>query len=177
MSNKKSWVVHCRYPKCNKIHETTLINKDDAIKYGKGNSYYHPDCLHIMQTINLIRDTFIHDVNPLSTRQQIGALVSIINNIVFTKAVDVDFLYFALNYFIKNKPGALKYPGGLHYIIQNEEVKAAWEKAKEWRIRSELKAKMEAESDNTEDIAELDLMGSNFSYKPQKERSFADILK
>jgi len=44
-------MVHCRYPKCMKLHESTELSKDDAVQGGK-NSYYHPDCYHMMQTVN-----------------------------------------------------------------------------------------------------------------------------
>ena len=62
-------MVHCRYPKCMKLHESTELSKDDAVQGGK-NSYYHPDCYHMMQTVNKIRDTFIKEIDPTLTGKQ-----------------------------------------------------------------------------------------------------------
>ena len=166
-------MVKCRYPKCKFLHESTELKKDDAVKGGKGSSYYHPDCYHTMQTVMEIRDLFVREIDPLLTGKQIGMLVSTINNIVLTKHVDVDYLEFALKYFIKYKPGALKHPGGLHYIIQSSEVSAAWKKLKEQKIKNEMK-----EQRALADV--YDESGLNtepdFEYKPLKTKSFEDIL-
>ena len=178
MANAK--MVHCRYPKCSKLHESTELKKEDAVKAGGKNSYYHPDCYHMAQTVNQIKDTFIKEINPMMTGQQIGMLVSTINNIVFGKNVEVDFLKFVVDYFIKYKPGALKYPAGLHYIIQDKDATAAWEKEKARNIREKLKAEIQ-KSVNKEDkgeISELDLNFGNgsFAYKPQNRTRFSNVL-
>ena len=51
---KKEKMVHCRYPKCSKLHDTTELKESEAVK-GGSRSYYHPDCYHIMQTVTQIR--------------------------------------------------------------------------------------------------------------------------
>lgn len=162
-------IVKCRYPKCNKLHETTEILKEDAIQHGK--SYYHADCLHIMLTVTEIRDLFYKNINQLMTGKQIGTLVATINNIVLEKGVDVDFLKFAVEYFIKYKPGKLQYPAGLHYIVQDKDVKNAWEKWQERTIKAELKMESKEYHEDTS------LNTPSFVYKPQKQKGFADILK
>ena len=173
-------MVHCRYPKCKFLHETTELLKDDAVKGGSKNSYYHPDCWHTMQTINQIRDTFVKEVNPMLTGQQIGQLVSIVNHMVFSKGISVEYIKFALEYYIKYKSGALKYPGGISYIVQNRDVEAAWKKQQEHIIREainkEIKERQEINNDPVDDIGGLLSTENTFVYKPQKSRSFADIL-
>ena len=72
MAKSKQSVVRCKYPKCLKLHATTEMNKEDAVKSGKGSSYYHPDCLHTMQTVNKIRDLFVKEINSMMTGKQIG---------------------------------------------------------------------------------------------------------
>lgn len=171
-------MVHCRYPKCMKLHETTELNKDEAVKGGSKNSYYHPDCWHTMQTVNKIRDLFIQKIDSTLTGKQIGMLVSTINNIIFTKKVDVDFLEFAVEYFIKNKPGKLRYPAGLHYIIQDRDAIGAWEKLRKQKMATEMKQKMEQlRQVNVEEVGALDAHENKIIYKPQKQTSFADILR
>lgn len=169
-------LVHCRYTKCDKLHESKELNKEDAVKGGQ-NSYYHPDCYHMMTTINYIRDRFIQEVNPLVTSQQIGTLVATINNIVFSKGFDVDCLAFILDYFIKYKPGALQMPQGLHYIIQNREAMNAWKKEQDRKVRDEMKVELkELNKNDVGEIGSWEIPSGEFTYKPQKPRSFADIL-
>lgn len=175
MAKSNIKIVHCRYPKCNKLHETTELKKEDAVQGGSKGNYYHPDCYHMMQTVNQIRDTFIKEVNSALTRQQIGALVSTIYNIVFTKGIDIDFIKFALDYFIKYKPGSLRQPYGLHYIIQNKDVISAWNKEKDRKIRKELKQQAAEMQDNDKEES-IDFSESSFKYVPQKSHGFADIF-
>ena len=174
MAKKTEQLVHCRYPKCMKLHETTELSKDDAVKGGSKNSYYHPDCWHVMQTINQIRDLFIHEINPAMTGKQIGTLVSAINNMVFGKNIDVDFIKFALEYFVKYKPGSLHQPFGMYYIVENYDVINAWKKEQDRRTRVEIS---ESQKENNKNIEELDLQQADFTYKPVKSKGFEDILR
>lgn len=167
-------MVNCRYPKCKFLHESTELLKEEATQGGKQKHYYHPDCFHTMQTVNEIRDLFIKEIDPTLTSKQIGTLVSTINNIIFSKKVGVDYLLFTLQYFIKYKPGALKYPAGLHYVIQDKDVKAAWEKEQKQKLREEIREQQKTITVNDEFI--LDSPESTFEYKPQKPKGFADIL-
>lgn len=174
MAKQKKSVIHCRYPKCFKLHDSTEMKKEDAVKGGKGNSYYHPDCYHTMQTVNEIRDLFHDNINPTMTGQQIGTLVSVINNLIFEKNVDVDYLKFALQYFIKYKPGKLHQPFGLHYIVQDRDVIAAWEREQQRKIHEEIK-KRQKETVMVEDEFELDLPEVENKAKNNKSK-FSNVL-
>lgn len=166
-------IVHCRYSKCNKLHESTELKKEDAIQGGNSSKYYyHPDCYHTMSTVNEIRDTFIREINPLITKQQVGMLVGIINDIVFNKHFDVDELKFILNYFIKNKKGALKYPAGLHYAIQDKDAISAWKKIQDKKIAHKVS---EYISSNDEFV--LNLPEHNIVNNINKKTKFSSILK
>ena len=169
-------LVHCRYPKCSKLHETTELKKEDAVKGGGKKSYYHPDCWHTLQTINKIRDLFFERINPLMTGKQIGMLVATINNMVFDKKIDVNFILFSLQYFIKNKPDKLQQIYGIHYIVQDKDVIAAWKKEKENRLREKIKTEIKKQEDDLGEIVDLDLSDDGFVYKPQKQKGFDDIL-
>ena len=172
MAKKKQSIVSCRYPKCSKIHESNKMPKENAIRTGSG-YYYHPDCYHTMQTVNEIRDLFVKEIDPTLTGKQIGALVSIINNIIFEKKVSVDFLKFAVQYFIKYKPGSLKYPPGLNYIIQDNAVKKAWKTNQTNKSQEEIRTKQKLILDEFQfDLPDM----SKLEYKPKPARSFADIL-
>lgn len=155
MDKTKPAMVHCRYKNCKKLHESTGLAKEDAVMGGK--SYYHPDCYHTMKTITRIRDLFVHNINPNIKGQHFGILVFTINNIVFDKKIEADYLLFALEYFIKNKPGKLNQPYGLHYIIENKEVMEAWDRRQKINVSTQTDCK--------------------FVYELPKQRSFEDILR
>ena len=170
-------IVKCRYPKCNKLHETTEILKEDAIQHGK--SYYHADCLHIMLTVTEIRDLFYKNINQLMTGKQIGMLVATINNIVLEKGVDVDFLKFAVEYFIKYKPGKLQYPAGLYYVVQDKDVKNAWERWQERKLREEIKEaeeKRKLEDSNNNNDIDLNLPDIFIKINNNKKTKFSSVL-
>lgn len=173
-------MVHCKYPKCKFLHEKTELLREEAVKGGKGSSYYHPDCYYTMQTVCAIRDKFYQEVNPLLTGKQIGQLVSIINNLVFMKKVSVDYILFAVEYYIKNKPGALKFPAGISYIIQDKDVEAAWKKEQSAKISAEIREQRNRSLATTNDVTEIGIWDSSeeqFTYTPSKSRGFADILR
>ena len=170
---QKEKMVHCRYPKCSKLHETTELREADAVK-GGSRSYYHPDCYHVMQTINQIKETFYREVNPTLTGKQIGQLVSIANNMVFSKGIDVDLILFAIKYFVKYKQGKLKYPGGIAYIVQDRDVVSAWENEKQKKIRAEIREQQKNLGVNDDFV--LDLPESKTVYRQQNKSKFSSVL-
>lgn len=179
MAKQKDELVRCRYPQCTKIHKSTELKKEDAVQGGK-NFYYHPDCWHIMKTVIKIRDLFYEEINPLMTGRQISTLVAAVNNLVFVKNVNVDYVLFSLEYFIKYKPGKLHNPNGIYYIVQDKDVKAAWEKEQDRKLRDELRSQMEKaaqKNENEESVKfNLDLPEDEFVYKPQKQKRFSNVL-
>ena len=166
----KPEIVQCRYPQCKRLHESNKLLKDEAVQHSE-KGYYHKDCYHIMKTIIYIRDTFVEKINPLMTSKQIGTLVSTINHIIFDKHVDVDFLKFALDYFIQNKPGSLNYPAGLHYIVQNNEVSEAWRKLQDAEIMKKIRDQQKKQEDEI-DVNDFgsDIPDSSFTYKGNKPK-------
>lgn len=159
-----------------KLHDSTELNKEDAVQGGSKNYYYHPDCFHTMKTINRVKDLFVKEINPALTAQQIGMLMSTVNNIVFTKGIDVDMVLFALEYFIRYKPGALRYPAGLHYIVQDKDVIDAWQKEKDRRLRQEIKAQMSNLVQEDEGESGLNLGKNTVIYKSNSKSRFSTVL-
>jgi len=182
MAKKKQPVyVSCRYPKCTQLHDSNKVLKSEAFNNGKGR-YYHEDCYHTMQTVNQIKDMFCKYINTTLTAKEIGTLVSTINHIIFAKHVDVDYLKFAVEYFIKYKPGKLNYPAGLHYIINDSDVKEAWDRRRESEIRAEIKVEMDKQmkaiAESVENNFDLDLSipEKKSIYKNNSRQRFSRIL-
>lgn len=175
----KPQIVHCRYTKCCNLHDSNELLKDDAYCGGNG-KYYHHDCYYMLQTTNKIRDLFLKEINPLLTSAQIGQLVSIIQNIVYKKGVNIDMVLFALEYMIKNKPGALKFPAGLYYVIQNKDINDAWIKVQESKKIQELKDIMKKEI-NKNDVGEIgewtiEDTATSSSFRPKNNSRFSRVI-
>ena len=149
--------VKCRYSGCN--HDNKEMDKKDAVQVG--NAYYHEDCLRDKENRKNIVDLFIKYINPNPVYAQLNA---VIRTIVDQKGVSSDFLLFGLRYYIEHKI-PLNYPQGLHYVVQNKQVIAEYNKVKE----KELKAKTNFVMPEVNNEVE-------FNYKPTKTKGFADIL-
>lgn len=159
---EKIKIVKCRYSHC--LHESKELNAEDAVKVGKS-AYYHKDCCQTKENIAEIADIFVKRVDknvayPLLTKT--------INNIVFNKKVDSDFLLFALKYHLDHgRP--LNYPQGMYYILSNEDMK------KDYMIMQSKKIRKEQESMNT--IVEENKLETSFAYKTKKKSGFESILR
>lgn len=145
----------CRFNHCK--HETKEINKDEAVKIGA--AYYHEDCAKNKKNIELTIKLFETYINTNPVYSQLRA---VINNILFTKNVDSDFLVFALQYYIDHKI-PLRYPQGLYYVIQNADAKQAFDKKASEKFKN-VKIDLSATKEN------------EFTHKTIKQKSFADIL-
>ena len=85
-----------------------------------------------------------------------------INNIVYERGIDAEYLEFGLRYYIKNKI-PLNYPGGLYYVIQNKDIEKEWNKLKIKQAKPSFEIKDENNS-------------REYDYKPTKENDISSIL-
>ena len=145
----------CKYSHC--LHDNREIEKRKAIR--PGNSYYHSDCFKTKEDIKEIVNLFKAHINANPVYAQ---LQSVINNIIFVKKVQSDFLLFGLRYYIEHKI-PLNYPQGLYYVIQNKDVANAYNKAKTKEIKKSVEITDQAET--------------QFKFVPTKNKGFADIIK
>ena len=111
---------------------------DDEIIKVKGRNY-HKSCFQTKNDILEIRDLFAENINK---NVVFSSLMSVINNIIFHRGVTSDYLKFALNYYIQNKI-PLNYPQGLYYVVQNKDVKTAYEKSKAESIKKKMLPKVD----------------------------------
>ncbi|GEM_PF-557627 len=158
----KEKIYKCRYNHCK--HETKDVLASEAVK--DGNRYFHKDCYKTKEEINKIIELFAEYINP---NVVFAVLRKVVNNIVFNRGVDSGLLLFGLNYYIANKI-TLNYPQGLYYVIQNKNVIKGYKEKKNKEYLIEQKKNLQKAEDDTE-------MVSSFTYKPNKQKSFADILR
>lgn len=145
----------CKYSHC--LHDNREIEKRKAIRVG--NSYYHSDCFKTKEDIKEIVNLFKAHINANPVYAQ---LQSVINNIIFVKKVQSDFLLFGLRYYIEHKI-PLNYPQGLYYVIQNKDVTNAYNKVKTKEIKKSVEITEQAET--------------QFKFVPTKNKGFSDIIK
>jgi hypothetical protein len=152
-------IVKCAYKYCS--YKDRNLPIEDAILVGKS-TYYHKECYKQNEEIKEIIELFKTHIDPLVVFSQ---LRTVINNIIFNKAVGSEYLLFALKYVINNKIN-LKHAMGLHYIIGYKNIQNAYMKEKS-KITYEQKNKIEIT--NTEDLP--------FYFNPTKQKNFNDIIK
>ena len=109
----------CRYKHCK--HEGTPV---DETGVRVGNAYYHKDCFEEKENINRIIDFYVNNFDP---EPIFTSLRKTINNIVYGKKKDPLFVLFALRY-AKSNNIKINHPGGIYYVLKNENMLEAWKK-------------------------------------------------
>lgn len=155
---KKEKIFKCRLSKC--LHPDEPLLESIAVK--DGNAYYHPDCLRTKNDIKEIIDVFTKRANP---NVVYGVLGHVINEIVYNRKFDSSKLLWGINW-VLDHGWNLRYPQGLYRVIQDVEWQEEYDKLLR---RSQPKYKVEITDD------EMD--APTFEYVPEKQKSFADILR
>lgn len=151
----------CAFKHCK--HESCEVQQDSAIKVG--NRYMHEDCAKISENITKIRDSYYEKISNTVVMKQ---LISVINNLVFSKDIDSEYLLFALNHAISAKI-PVRSPYSLHYLVDNQRIKDLWQKKRATEIANEIKR--EAEN------VQISTTASKFTYCQDNRNGFGGILK
>lgn len=157
----KKQVYKCGFKHCQ--HESCEVLQDEAVKVG--GRYMHKDCAKISNNMTKVRDIYYEEISKTVVVKQ---LVSVINNLVLKKNVDSSYLLFALNHAISAKI-PIKSPYGLHYLIDNQNIKKLWNTKQSQIIAKKIR-------EDTEDCIEVK-SPSTFSYSAEKNTGFGGILK
>ena len=152
-------IVKCRYSHCN--HTSKELFLSEAVQSGKS-TYYHKDCYKQSEEIKQVIDLFREFIDPMVV---ISNLRVVINNIIFNKYVDSEYLLFALKFAINNKLN-LKHAMGLHYIIGYKNIQDAYQKERSKK-----------QSPETNKIEIKDETNTSFEFIPTKKRDFTNIIK
>ena len=129
----KTKYYKCGFRHCQ--HESCEVSQDEAVRVGT--RYYHEDCAQIYKNIEEIKQLYYTKISNTVVMPQ---LISVVNNIIFKKHVDSNYLLFALKYAVNTKR-KINYPQGLHYLIDDYRIKEAWNKQ---QINAVKQAKFEA---------------------------------
>lgn len=151
----KAKTYKCGFRHCQ--HESCEVSQDEAVKIK--NRYYHEDCAEIYNNIEEIKRLYYEKISNTVVMPQ---LISVVNNIIFKKKVDSNYLLFALKYAI-NMKRKINYPQGLHYLIDDYKIKTAWQKQKLNVVKN---AKFEAKP----------VSMPTFNIAPTKEKSIEDLF-
>ncbi len=152
----------CAFKHCK--HESCEIPQDKAVKVG--NRYMHSDCAKTSDNITRIRDFYYENISKTVVMKQ---LVSVINNLVFTKDIDSGYLLFALNHSVAAKI-PVKSPYGLHYLVDNQRIKDLFKKKKATEIANEIKKASES-------VEMEPVKSTGFNYSSSNNIGFGGILK
>lgn len=107
----------CGYKHC-KIHDK--IPASEAVIVG--NRRYHKQCASNREKMSEMKDLYIDNIDK---NVAIVELVSVLNQIIFTKNVNIDYMLFAMKNITKRKL-KIKSPYTLHYIANNKQIQNLW---------------------------------------------------
>ena len=137
----------CGFSHC--AHADGKVTEDEAVKIGT--RYWHRDCYELSELIKEIRDNYLENI---SSSAVVSFLNKVINDIVFGKKLEnkkvstaqsnleaARYLLFAVEYAIKHSIPITHVPG-LYYLIDNKNIKKAYEKENEIKIQKEMKKQM-----------------------------------
>lgn len=156
MADKK-YLFRCRYSHCLCDTRDITSPKDDVIN---GAVHYHKKCYECKENIQKIKELYYEKINRAVVMSVLGRTI---NNIVFDKKVDSNFLLFAVEYAIKNKI-KIRSPMALHYLVNNQKCVDAWFASR----NNSIKFTFDGNVDETE---------QKFKYTPKSKRGFDQILK
>ena len=151
----KTKIYKCGFRHCQ--HESCDVSQDEAVRIGS--RYFHEDCAKTYHNIEAIKQLYYEKVSNTVVMPQ---LINVVNNILFKKHIDSDYLLFALQYAINTKR-TINYPQGLHYIIDDYRIKEAWKKQ---QLNAVKKAKFEATPTSM----------PTFNIAPTKEKGIEDLF-
>lgn len=157
-------LVKCANTHCK--HESRELPRDSATRVGK--RYMHGDCAIKNTYVQKVRDLYYEEVSDTVV---IKNLVATINNIVYKKNVDAEYLYFALSHAIVAKI-PIKSPYSLHYLVDNDRIKKLWEKKKSEKIMAEM-----SKEEEDPDLISGTIQKSTFKYSNSNNTGFGNILK
>ena len=167
--------VKCAFSKCEYMHGSPEVDKAQAVREGR--YYYHPDCYAVKEQIRGINIFFQKNINKDLTGKQIGQLVSILHDLIFVKGHDPEFLRFAVEYMATKKPGALRFPGGLYYVVQNKDINAEWAKHKAAIVKKEMTERQARIFAQEQATFEFDLPETSaVVFKPRSRSRFSSVV-
>jgi hypothetical protein len=114
--SEKTYV--CGYRHC--LHKGEKVKQEEAVTVGTRR--YHADCAAIHRKIEQMKDLYYEKIDENAEFVQ---LTSVLNNIVFTKKINPDYMLFALNYIVKKKV-KINSPYALHYLPKNKLIFKLW---------------------------------------------------
>ena len=130
------------------------------------NKYMRKDCTDESKILQSIRDLYRSKISATVVFSQLNA---VINDIVFKKNINAQFLLFALRYAVDNNI-PIRSPYGLHYIVDNYRIKEAWKD----KISYEAASRIRREIENTSDIQPTE---HTFRYTQNPHTGFSGIFK
>ena len=110
----------CSYTHC--LHPNTLVGDDESVVIN--GKHYHWDCAQIKSDIQELRDMYIHHIDK---NVKIPVLAKVLNDLVFKYNQPIEYLKFALKYYIDYKI-KIKSPFTLLYLRTNKVMYKKYQK-------------------------------------------------
>jgi hypothetical protein len=165
----KTDIKICGYEDCPHPGREINITVDDYSKDGR--RYFHTECLEKKKKREVKNEQQKADlqyiknlwVQHISNTVDYGQLFFVLNGFV-VRGINTDYLVFVVRYVIDNNLN-LRYPGGLKYFVDNQEIKDAYARSKIQKIKQ---SEFHAKTDGNDTAPEFTLT--------KKEHGFHTIL-
>lgn len=116
----------CYYGKCKHGGQINI----ETDEYVQDKNLYHTDCYQEMKNLQLIRNLWIERISNTVSYSQLNKVL----NSYLDRGISSDYLLFTLQYVIANHM-TLRYPGGLQYYIDREEIKKQYQKTLKQKLK------------------------------------------
>lgn len=114
-------IRNCGYRLC-RCGKKINIEKDDFVH--EKCSYFHKSCYKERSDLALVRSLWHDNISPTVVYSQLNKEL---NRLIQEVGVSSDFILFTLQYVISHGC-KLRYPGGLKYYIDNQDIKNEYDK-------------------------------------------------
>ena len=146
----------CYYNRCK--HDGKINIETD--EYIDDKNLYHIDCYQEMKDLRLIRNLWMEHISKTVSYSQLNKVL----NDYLSRGISSDYLLFVIQYVISNRM-TLRYPGGLQYYVDREEIKRQYNKKK---LKEAQKQKSQLPADAQQNIPKFALK--------TKQEGFGSIL-
>ena len=144
--------MKCGYKHCKHEGEEAGL-----IKFGS--RYWHQDCHDENEWFKKAIDVFYRRVDDTVIMNQLRRTL---NEMVYNKGIDPELIAYGINYYVDHKI-PLRYPGGLWYVVKNEDMKKDFARKKAQNIQT----KVEITGENLE---------PDFTYQKVRKKSIGDLF-
>lgn len=132
----------CQFSHCK--HDNPMIDLLSEPYIEDNSKYYHKDCYREKQCLQEIRQLWHERISDTVVYKDLNTIVS---NLAYRDGIEIEYVLFAIKYCVTTGRFKLRYPAGIKYILDREEVKQAYKATKIPQVNIHTNFKVDQEED------------------------------